>query len=93
MVVDRSPSPNEEPSPVKLVVIDGVVMAPIHCAYDDYTQCLQNVHEVCCGFYEIVHGNRCHMWDCDNPEVPPSQTCALHHEYWSPCLSRVPGSL
>ena len=42
MVVDRSPSPDEEPSPVKLVVIDGVVMAPTHCAYDDCTQGLQN---------------------------------------------------
>jgi hypothetical protein len=55
MVVDRSPSPHEEASPVKMVVIDGVVMGPTHCAYDDCTQDLQNAcGGVFCGFHEIV---------------------------------------
>jgi len=83
MVVDRSPSPHEEASPVKMVVIDGVVMGPTHCAYDDCTQDLQNARGgVFCGFHEIVHGNMCRMHDCNNPKVPPSQTCALHHNRW-----------
>src|SRR3984957_10894192 len=34
MDIDQSPSPFEE-SPVKLVVLDGVVMGPAHCAYDN----------------------------------------------------------
>ena len=70
-------------SPVKMVVMDGVVMGPTHCAYDYCTQDLQNARGgVFCGFHEILHVNRCHMQDCNNPKVPPSQTCALHHERW-----------
>src|SRR6202790_5036391 len=83
MDVDRSPSPDEEASPVKMVVMDGVVMGPTHCAYDDCTQDLQNAHGgVFCGFHEIVHGNMCHMQNCNNPKVPPSQTCAIHYNRW-----------
>ena len=83
MDVETSPSPDEEASPVKMVVMDGVVMGPTHCAYDDCTQDLQNAcGGVFCGFHEIVHGNMCHMWDCNNPKVPPSQTCAIHYNRW-----------
>jgi hypothetical protein len=37
MVVDRSSSPDQEASPVKMVVMDGIAMGPTHCAYDDCT--------------------------------------------------------
>jgi hypothetical protein len=56
MVVDRSPFPDEEPSPVKMVVIDGVVMGPTHSyAYDCCIQDLQNAcGGVFCGFHVVV---------------------------------------
>ena len=82
-------SPESNISPVKIVVMDGVVMGPTHCAYDYCTQDLQNAcGGVFCGFHEILHGNRCHMRDCNNPKVPPSQTCALHHEHWYSHVTR-----
>jgi hypothetical protein len=37
MDIDSSPSPDEE-TPVKLVVLDGVVMGPTHCAYENCSQ-------------------------------------------------------
>jgi CxC5 like cysteine cluster associated with KDZ transposases/CxC6 like cysteine cluster associated with KDZ transposases len=83
MDIDRSPSPDYEASPVKMVVMDGVVMGPTHCAHNDCTEALQNARGgVFCGFHEIVHENKCRMRDCDNPKVPPSQTCELHHNHW-----------
>ena len=81
MDVERSSSPDEEASPVKMVVMDGVVMGPTHCAYDDCTQHLQNAcGGVFCGSHELVHGNMCHMQNCNNPKG--SQTCAIHYHCW-----------
>ena len=52
---DQNPSPDKEASPVKMIVIDGVVIGPTHCAYDDCTGDLQNAcGEVFCGFHEII---------------------------------------
>jgi hypothetical protein len=44
MDVDESSqsSSTEEANPVTLVVMDGVVMGPTHCAFDDCTEELQN---------------------------------------------------
>ena len=38
----QSSSSTEEASPVKLVVMDGVVMGPTHCAFDDCIEELEN---------------------------------------------------
>jgi len=82
MNIDQSSSPIEE-SPVKLVVLDGVVMGPTHCAYDDCTESLQNARRgVFCELHEIIHGNLCRMRDCNNPKAPSSQTCAQHQNRW-----------
>ena len=82
MDIDQSPSPIEE-APVKMVVLDGVVMGPTHCAYDNCTQDLAKARKgVFCVQHEIVRGNLCRMCDCDNPKVPPSQTCAQHQIRW-----------
>ena len=82
MDIDQSPSPFEE-SPVKLVVLDGVVMGPAHCAYDNCTQDLAQVPKaVFCVQHELLHGNLCRMHDCNNIKVPPSQTCVQHQNRW-----------
>jgi hypothetical protein len=82
MDIDQSPSPSEE-APVKLVVLDGVVMGPTHCAYDNCTQDLAKARSgVFCAHHEILRGNLCRMHDCDNPKIPPSQTCRQHQRRW-----------
>jgi hypothetical protein len=43
MDIDQSSSPIEE-SPVKLVLLDGIVKGLTHCAYDDCTESLHNAH-------------------------------------------------
>jgi len=82
MDIDQSPSPSED-TPVKLVVLDGVVMGPTHCAYEDCTQDLAQVRKgVFCVQHEILRGNLCRMHNCDNIKVPPSQTCTEHQNNW-----------
>ena len=79
MNVDSSPSSVEE-SPVKLVVLDGVVMGPKHCAYDNCTKSLKNARGgVFCEQHERLCGNLCHLRDCNNPKEFPSKTCARGH--------------
>ena len=79
----QSSSSAEEPSPVKLVVMDGVVMGPTHCAFDDCIEELENARGgVFCARHEMTHGNLCRMRDCDRPKVPPGHTCATHTNRW-----------
>jgi hypothetical protein len=82
MDIDRSPSPDEE-TPVKLVVLDGVLMGPTHCAYENCSQDLAPARRgVFCVQHEILHGNLCRICDCDNIKVDPSQTCTEHQNHW-----------
>jgi hypothetical protein len=82
MDVDQRTSPVEE-SPVKLVVLDGVVMGPTHCAYDNCTGNLKNAHRgVFCNEHETLFGHLCRIRDCNNPKSPPSQTCVQHQDRW-----------
>ena len=82
MDIDRSPSPDEE-TPVKLVVLDGVVMGPTHCAYENCSQDLAPARRgVFCVQHEILRGNLCRIRDCDNIKVDPSQTCTEHQNRW-----------
>jgi hypothetical protein len=78
MDVDQSASPLGE-APIKLVVLDGVLMGPTHCAYQD---CAQDLAKACRGVFcvqhKIQHGILCHMHDCNDPKVPPNQTCVQH---------------
>ena len=82
MDVDQISSPVEE-SPVKLVVLDGVVMGPTHCAYDNCTDSLKNARGgVFCRQHERLRGNLCRLRDCNNPKAPPSHTCTQHQDRW-----------
>ena len=82
MDIDRTPSPSEA-TPVKLVVMDGVVMGPTHCAYDDCTQDLAKLQRgVFCVHHELLYGNLCRMRDCNNQKVPSTHTCAQHQNRW-----------
>ncbi len=79
----QSSSSSEEASPVTMVVMDGVVMGPTHCAFDDCIEELQNARGgVFCARHEITHGNLCRMHDCGRPKVAPTHTCAIHQNRW-----------
>jgi len=76
-------SSTEEASPVTLVVMDGVVMGPTHCAFDDCIEAVKNARGgVFCARHEITHGNLCRMRDCDRPKVAPTHTCTIHQNRW-----------
>ena len=61
MNIDPTSTPSED-SPVKLVVLDGVVMGPTHCAYDGCTQDLASRRGVVfCVQHEIERGQLCCM--------------------------------
>ncbi|KAF8954384.1 hypothetical protein BDZ97DRAFT_1908272 [Flammula alnicola] len=56
-------------APVKMVVLDGIVMGPTHCAYEQCTQDLKNARGgAFCTEHEILYGNRC--------------PCHLHQQEW-----------
>ena len=81
MDIDQTPSPSEA-TPVKLVVMDGIVMGPTYCAYSDCTQDLAKLKGVLCVHHELLYGNLCHICDCNNLKVAPTQTCAQHQNCW-----------
>jgi len=79
----QSSSSSEEASPVTLVVMDGVVMGPTHCAFENCIEELKNARGgVFCARHEITHGNLCRMHDCDRPKVASAHTCAMHQNRW-----------
>ncbi|KAF8885045.1 hypothetical protein BD779DRAFT_1442804, partial [Infundibulicybe gibba] len=49
-------------APVKMVVLDGIVMGPTHCTYDDCINDLGNTHGgVFCPHHEIIYGATCRI--------------------------------
>jgi len=78
----------EEPSsvdgpPVNLVVMDGIVMGPAHCALEGCTEDLAKVRGgVFCVQHELEHGHLCHMHNCSSPKVPLTHTCTQHQNHW-----------
>ena len=53
---------DDQRAPVKLVVMDGQVMGPHHCAYDNCTAELSNARlGVFCIEHELLCGHLCHM--------------------------------
>ena len=66
-----------------MVVLDGTVMGPPHCAYADCTAELANSRQgVFCIEHELMHAGLCHMQDCQNPKVDHSQACMQHQGRW-----------
>ncbi|KAF8876471.1 hypothetical protein BD779DRAFT_1449392 [Infundibulicybe gibba] len=71
-------------APVKMVVLDGIVMGPTHCAYDDCTDDLGNARGgVFCPHHEIIYGATCRICDCTAQNVPPTEACQAHQKEWS----------
>jgi len=77
---------NVDHAPVKMVVVDGIVMGPTHCAYGDCTSALGNARGgVFCPVHEAEHGTKCHIKGCTNTKKVGTLACTIpnHQEQWS----------
>ena len=73
----------EDRASVKMVVVDGIVMGPTHCAYSGCTSDLINARGGSfCPFHETQHGAKCRVHDCQAPRINPSQACEQHQPEW-----------
>ena len=73
----------EDRASVKMVVVDGIVMGPTHCAFDGCTSNLINARGGSfCPFHETQHGAKCRVYDCQALKINPSQACEQHQPEW-----------
>ncbi|KAF8981646.1 hypothetical protein BDQ17DRAFT_1262867, partial [Cyathus striatus] len=72
-----------------MIVIDGIIMGPRHCAFEDCDQKLENeANGVFCTEHRILCGHLCHIADCDNYKEPNTKTCIEHDNRWHSHLIR-----
>jgi hypothetical protein len=70
-------------APVKMVVLDGIVMGPQHCACDNCTSDLANACvKSFCAYHEQQWGTKCRMHNCNNQEISGTQACQQHAKEW-----------
>jgi len=73
-----------DPAPVKMVVLDGIVMGPQHCAFDNCTASLANsCGGVFCSVHQTEYGVKCRVRDCESSKISGTQACHQHREEWS----------
>jgi hypothetical protein len=86
MEIDRSSSDEDSQSeyaPVQMVVIDGIVFGPKHCAFENCTADLENYRTgIFCAQHERSHGHLCHIQNCQNVKVAGTQACQQHRHLW-----------
>jgi hypothetical protein len=72
-------------SMVKMVIMDGIVMGPTHCAFDNCIRALSNARghgESFCHVHRTEFGNHCRVHDCENNRVDGTQACQQHRNDW-----------
>ncbi|TFK35400.1 hypothetical protein BDQ12DRAFT_561347, partial [Crucibulum laeve] len=68
---------------VKMVVLDGIVMGPTHCAFENCTQSIANVQQgVFCTEHDILCFGLCCIKNCNSLKAENSQTCQAHQHNW-----------
>lgn len=66
-----------------MVVIDGIVMGPIHCAAINCTADVANARgEAFCPTHVTLFGKKCCVVGCGNRKVGDTEACALHQQDW-----------
>ncbi|KAF9496404.1 hypothetical protein BDN71DRAFT_1505718 [Pleurotus eryngii] len=69
---------------VRMVVIDGIVMGPHHCAMQGCVKALLNAQtEVFCEEREEAMAGRCWMKNCDQDKIGDTQACQEHQPQWA----------
>ena len=84
MEVDRDSPVEVIRAPVQMIVMDGIVMGPKHCAIENCTGDLVNYQSgVYCQEHDNLYGKMCHMVDCTNDKLDNTLTCAQHQTQWN----------
>ena len=96
------PPENENPdnmevdhADVTMHVVDGIVMGPTHCAFNDCESELLNARGGSfCAIHERVYGSKCCVVGCHNDKIHPTQACQQHKNEWDKHIhNRSPGAL
>ncbi|TFK31826.1 hypothetical protein BDQ12DRAFT_701426 [Crucibulum laeve] len=88
MDIDNNSSECED-SLVKMVVLDGIVMGPTHCAFENCIQSIANIQQgVFCAEDDILHFGLCHIKNCNSSKAENSQTCQVHQHNWQSHIIR-----
>jgi CxC6 like cysteine cluster associated with KDZ transposases len=75
---------DNEPAFIKLIVMDGIMMGPQHCAFGDCTADLANAcGGVFCSVHDLEYGAKCRVHNCLSPKISGTQACHQHKEEWS----------
>ena len=70
-------------APVKMRVVDGIVMGSTHCAFPGCTSDLQNARGgAFCSHHEFEFGSKCRVVGCSNDKIQPTQACQDHASHW-----------
>jgi hypothetical protein len=73
----------EDHAPVKMVVLDGIVMGPTHCAFDNCIADLDNSRGgAFCTNHEVQFGAKCRVHNCQNDKINSTQACLEHQGQW-----------
>ncbi|KAF8058226.1 hypothetical protein FPV67DRAFT_1565621 [Lyophyllum atratum] len=80
-VGDTEPIPGTKP--VNMLTLDGVVMGPQICAFEDCTNDLVNARSgALCAIHEVLLGSKCCMAGCQRNKVGETQACNEHLDIW-----------
>ncbi|KAF8951729.1 hypothetical protein BDZ97DRAFT_1909735 [Flammula alnicola] len=81
--VDSSDDAMNVDKNITMVVLDGVVMGPTHCAIDNCVNDLSNSRGgSLCDVHHLQLGSRCLVRDCTNNRVRDTSACQAHQEQW-----------
>ena len=88
-------SMNVDYADVKMYVVDGIVIGPTHCIYEN---CESDLLNSCggsfCPIHEREYGNKCCIVGCQNDRVLETQACQQHKREWDKHIQRrSPGTL
>ncbi|TFK16793.1 hypothetical protein FA15DRAFT_661909 [Coprinopsis marcescibilis] len=76
MEVDGAPT-------VNMVVVDGVVFGPTHCAFDECSEALANYRGASfCTPHKEQWGSQCHVIECGRAVVDGTKACVEHQVLW-----------
>jgi len=69
---------------VKMVVMDGIVMGPQHCAFGNCTADLASSWGgVFCSVHNMQYGAKCQVNGCHSSKISGTQACLQHKEEWA----------
>ncbi|KIJ90455.1 hypothetical protein K443DRAFT_116578 [Laccaria amethystina LaAM-08-1] len=75
---------SEENKYVKMVVLDGIVMGPTHCAFDNCLNDLSNSRGgSLCDQHHVSLASYCLVRNCDNRRVDGTSACQDHQREWN----------